>query len=162
MAHPYTTRAKVITQSRNPERVSRLADANGDGQEDSGVIAGSIETACRIVDARLGRRWSVPFDADPSTPALIAEITECLTLWDLYSRAEPEGADAKFWFARADGLLSGILDGTFFLDATVRAADSTSRRGPVLWSGRALFVAGTSDDEGSDPDGTATDNGRGI
>lgn len=165
MAHPYTTRDKVVRQARSKERVADLLDGDGDGAEDSfasgatnTAIAEAIDSACELVDARLGKRFTVPFAAitdTPATSALVTRITNFLVLWELYSAQDPDGPDAKYWWARADALMTGILSGELYLDAPERSAET--RRGgvrcvagPLYASGRVLPTDDTSDDGGTD------------
>lgn len=166
MAHPYTTRVRVQKQARSKERVADLLDHDDDGQEDTiaaeAVIAEAIDSACELIDARLGKKYAVPFagiaDATP-TPALITRIANFLALWECYSAVDPDSTDAKAYFARADGLLTGILDGTFYLNATLRGADSASSRRRVSWSGGGTIVAGRIEDSTvTTSDGIALDD----
>lgn len=159
MAHPYTTRAIIQQTSGDPARVADLLDRNGDGAEDTIAATSSADTsiavACELVDARLGQRYTLPFASLTSTPALVTRIASMLSLWHLYSLRDPEGADAKAWWARADALLTGILDGTLYLDATQRTA---ATRRPVVVVAGAQFVSGNTDDDYT-TDGVARSRG---
>lgn len=163
MAHPYTTRERVQKQARSVERVADLHDVDNDGVEDSissqPIMTEAIDSACELIDARLGQRYEVPFaaitDSTP-TPALVTRICSYLVLWEGYARIDPDGADAKSWWARADALLTGILEGKLFLDATQRSA-SVRRR--VVHEAGARFAAGNRDD---DYTGAGTSKLRGL
>lgn len=151
MAHPYTTRVRVQKQARSTERVSDLHDVNRDGVEDSiaseAIITEAIDSACELIDARLGQRYVVPFaaiTANPQTPALVTRIANFLVLWEGYARIDPDSPDAKAWWARADALMTGILDGSLFLDATQRSA-AVRRR--VVREAGPRFAAGNVDDD---------------
>lgn len=150
MAHPYTARERVRQQAGSSSRVLELIDYDQNDTEDtidgSLVLDVVIEDACNTVDARLGKRYPVPFETYPSTPALVTQITNYLVLWDLYERVLPGGDDAKSWLARADGLMTGLLDGSLELPDTAEVAVSTRR--PVLSESSGTLVAGrTSDTE---------------
>jgi phage gp36-like protein len=148
MAHPYTTRAIVQQTSGDPARVADLLDRNRDGAEDTvaatASIATSIAIACELVDARLGQRFSIPFASLTDTPALVTRIASMLALAHLYSLVDPESSDAKMWAASAEALLKGILDGTYYLDATQRTA---ATRRPVVVVAGAQFASGNTDDD---------------
>jgi phage gp36-like protein len=148
MAHPYTTRERVRQQAGSSSRVLELIDYDQNDTEDtidgSLVLDVVIEDACNTVDARLGKRYPVPFDTYPSTPALVTQITNYLVLWDLYERVSPGGDDAKSWLARADGLMTGLLDGSLELPATAEVSVDTRR--PVLSESGGTLVAGRTSD----------------
>lgn len=111
MAHPYTTRARLDALIR-PTRLVRLLDVDQDGLEDSGVFDDAIERAANLVDADLARVYVVPFATTPSTPGIIADLTDyAAAVWLFRTGGAPNSADADAFQALYDGLLNGIRDG---------------------------------------------------
>ena len=108
------------------------------------AIDTAIALACEIVDARLGQRFTLPFASLTSTPALVTRIASMLALAHLYALVDPDGADRKMWGEAAEALLKGILDGTYYLDATQRTA--TARRPAFVVAG-PQFASGNTDDD---------------
>jgi phage gp36-like protein len=148
MAHPYTTRAIIQQTSGDPARVADLLDRNRDGAEDTVASTASIATAialaCELIDARLGQRYTLPFASLTDTPALVTRIASMLALAHLYALVDPDSADRKMWMESAEALLKGILDGTYYLDATQRTA---AVRRPVVVVAGPQFASGNVDDD---------------
>lgn len=123
-----------------------MLDHDDDGVEDTidgtTAIADAIDSACELIDARIGKVYATPFAGigdSPATPALVTRIANMLTLWELYSEVDPESPEAKSWFSRADALLNGLLDESLHLDAAKVAVET---RRPVVHESAGTFAAG--------------------
>lgn len=144
MAHPYTTRARVRIAAIAHE-MTDWVDANGDGVEDSGVVAGHIEKACNRIDGALGQRFSTPFasTAGVADAGLLADIADELTIAFMLRRIDRPRADAIM--AQADAELAKIATGETYISATARDADT--RRGGVRYESAGTFAAGRTDSD---------------
>ena len=71
--------------------IDTLADRNGDGQPDAGVIDGVLAAADATIDAYLQARYTLPLQlTDGSTPLLLTRLACDLARYDLYGDAVPD------------------------------------------------------------------------
>ena len=103
-----------------------LLDRDGNGSEDSGLLARIIESMGRLINMRLKQRYgsAVPFAEitdTPATPEGVQEIALHLVLWDLHKFSEPNGNDAQQHWELANATLNALLEGDFDLNGVARA-----------------------------------------
>jgi len=82
----YATQQDLYDRFGEPE-IDALADRNGDGQPDPGVIDAAIAAGGETIDAYIGGRYELPLT---STPPLLTRICADLARYELYSDAVPE------------------------------------------------------------------------
>lgn len=143
MAVAYTTEEKIEAANVGSMRLDVLLDRNKDGTPDEGVLDAVVLDAGTYIDSRLAQRYAVPFAAVPATPDMINLIARELVLWELYDFLEPEGPDAQRHFKKADGLLTGLLDGTFDIPGAARAPAGSARPVVVYSAGKPVFSGRT-------------------
>lgn len=132
MAHPYTTRARLDALIR-PRRMVALLDVDQDGLEDDEVFDDVIERAANTVDADLTRYYTVPFDAHPSTPGIVSDLTDYAAAVLLFELGgAPASEDARNFQARYDRLLSRIRTGDTAIPGATPATADTAVIGAVF------------------------------
>lgn len=98
----------------------QLADDDGDGTADPGVVAEALTSASAEVDGYLARRYAVPLDP---APPLVRTLTVSIALWNLLGRRPglEEPAIEKRYRAALD-LLRLIARGDATLGVSPEAA----------------------------------------
>lgn len=146
MAHPYTT-STIMEEVAGTALVQKLGDfANDDDLADANVLAGVIERADNEIDARLGKRYTVPFAAQPSTPGIIADISSHLALYQLISQRHPGNSAAEFHRDQALELLEGLLSGEFTVPGASEVDADDAAVGLSYDAGTNVFQGRDSDD----------------
>lgn len=70
---PYSTRANLVIAAGGEKVLLQLADLNGDGAEDDGVIDAAITAADSWIDAYVQKRHAVPLSAPiPATVVMLS------------------------------------------------------------------------------------------
>ena len=110
MAHPYCTPENI--ESRIGLQVLHdLVDDNIDGApstDEISLITDAIERADVLIDARLGRRYSVPF---ATVPDRIKSLSEIIAVWHLWRRRTQYEPQAKSDYDEAMSELAAIAKG---------------------------------------------------
>jgi phage gp36-like protein len=147
VANAYTTHALLLAEL-GTSRLTMLCDRDLDGVADTGVEDDAINKAGTLIDARLSRRYTTPFAAQPSTPDLVEMIATYLTCHVLYKRYEASGDDQAYYWRQSDALMNDILAGrTSIPGATEVSAEDQFRSVTVSASNPVLAgVDPTTDD----------------
>lgn len=117
--------------------IDQLADRDGDGQPDAGVIAGVLADADQTVDSYLKVRYTLPLALpDGSVPALLTRLACDLARYDLYSDAVPDIVQKRR--DAAVKLLQAISAGTASLGIP-QAEEPPSSDLPKIAGGRRKF-----------------------
>lgn len=106
----YTTQAQLEERIGEAELL-RLADRDGDGETDAGVISGAIAEAAATIDGYLAARYRLPLDP---VPQLLRPIAADLVLYALHPWGAPE--EIRLRYRDAIRTLERIADGTILLD----------------------------------------------
>lgn len=103
----YCTEADIINQLPE-ERLIELADDDGDGIADIGVVDKAIADADAEIDTYLSSRYTVPLSP---APAIINKICVDIAVWNLFSRRQVADDVAKERYRAAVDLLKLIAKG---------------------------------------------------
>ncbi|WP_157831920.1 gp436 family protein [Thalassospira marina] len=100
------------------DQLTRLADRDGDGVADTGVIEAAIAEADGVIDGYLTGRYELPLS---NPPALLTSIACDLILYALH----PWGAPEEVRNRRNDAIkmLQSIADGKVVLDGRIPSDD---------------------------------------
>ncbi len=119
---PYATLQDLNTRF-GAQEIINLADKDGDGIPDAGVVDAAIADADETIDSYIGNRVQLPL---ATTPPLINRLCCNIARYELYADAAPDIVTARYNAAIA--LLKSISSGaaTLGLDAADEppAADS--------------------------------------
>lgn len=145
--------AEATVRSELTGRATELLDWDGDGSEDTGLLARLIEKAGRFINMALRQRYgsSIPFAEitdTPATPEAIQEIALDWVLARIYARWEPGGRDAEYHRESAETALEGLREGDFDLGSVGRAQAHEGRNIAVYEAGTPVY--GGQDSNGSD------------
>lgn len=111
----YCTQADIEKQLP-PAQVIQLADDDGDGVADSGVVSDCITRADDEINAYAATRYTVPFT---TVPALIRTISVDLAIWNLHKRRGLTERDAiKQGYERAIQMLKDLAAGRLSIGET--------------------------------------------
>ena len=123
-----------ITNADIEERVGsvalvQLADDDGNGVADAGVVDEARLGAEGEVNSYLGRRYSVPIDLTihPDLADVLASFTLDLAEYRLRLRRPPVSEDAKRRSDQAIEWLTRVADGRIELPSSVGVAASSAR-----------------------------------
>ncbi len=107
----------------------QLADDDGDGQADVGVVDEARLGAEGEVNSFLARRYQVPIDltVHPELSDVLKSFTLDLAEYRLRSRRPPVPPDAVRRREQASGWLTGVADGRIDLPATTSVAGNTTK-----------------------------------
>ena len=116
----YSTQSDLEKQLPN-ELLVQLADDDGDGVIDSGIVPDAIQKADDEINAYAATRYTVPF---VPVPTLIKALSVDLSIWNLYARRGRENETVTKRYDRAVKLLRDIAAGTATLGETPGPAES--------------------------------------
>lgn len=109
-----------------PANLTDLADDNGDGTRDAGVIARAIADADGEIDAYLATRYTVPLS---TVPNLVRKLSVDIALWNLYSRKDIRPELRRQRYEDALGLLKRISTGVATLGIATEPPTAASAGG---------------------------------
>ncbi len=124
----YVTNVDIQERLGNDAYV-QLADDDGDGQADVGVVDEARLGGEGEVNSYLARRYQVPIDlaVHPDLADLLASITLDLVEYRLRARRPPVSEDARRRRAEAVAWLTGVADGRIELPSAAPVASNTAR-----------------------------------
>lgn len=110
----------------------QLADDDGDGNADAGVVAEARLGAEGEVDSYLARRFAVPIDLNvhPELANLLKSVTLDLAAYRLRLRRPPVGDAAVRRYQDSVNWLRGVAEGSVELPSAAGVAPSNAR-GPT-------------------------------
>lgn len=127
----YITNAD-IEERLGSQAYVQLADDDGDGVADVGVVDEARLGAGGEVDSYLARRYQVPVDvsAEAELAGVLASITLDLAEYRLRLRRPPVPAETARQHSRAIEWLKGVAEGVIALPST-SAVPTSAARGPI-------------------------------
>lgn len=124
--------------------IDQLADRNGDGAPDAGVIDGVLADADETINSYLQSRYTLPLVlTDGSTPVLLTRLACDLARYDLYSDAVPPVVQTRR--DAATKMLAAISAGTASLGIS-QAVEPPSSDVPKIAGNSRKFTDTTLDD----------------
>lgn len=129
----YATRSDLEKQLA-PAEVVQLADDDGDGVADAGVIERALADAEAEINAYLGTRYRLPL---ATVPELIRRLTVDLALWHLYRRRDLATEARSKQHDDAVALLKRLADGTVTLGLAPSQQETPP---PSIVSGDRVFT----------------------
>ena len=117
---PYSTQSDLEKQLPK-ELLVQLADDDGDGVIDGGIVPDAIQKADDEINAYAATRYTVPF---APVPPLVRALSVDLAIWNLYARRGRENETVTKRYDRAIKLLRDIASGTATLGETPGPAES--------------------------------------
>lgn len=124
--------------------IDTLADRNGDGVPDPGVITGVLADADETINSYLQARYTLPLVLlDGSAPVLLTRLACDLARYDLYGDAVPAVVQTRR--DAATKMLQAISTGTASL-GIAQAVEPASSDAPKIAGGSRKFTDDTLDD----------------
>lgn len=116
----YSTQSDLEKQLPK-ELLVQLADDDGDGVIDSGIVPDAIQKADDEINAYAATRYTVPFSP---VPTLVRALSIDLAIWNLYARRRLENETVTKRYDRAVKLLRDLADGKASLGETPGPAET--------------------------------------
>ncbi len=116
----YSTQSDLEKQLPK-ELLVQLADDDGDGVIDSGIVPEAIQKADDEINAYAATRYTVPFSP---VPPLVKTLSVDIAIWNLYARRGRENETVVKRYERAVALLRDITTGKASLGETPGPAES--------------------------------------
>jgi len=132
----YATQADLETRFGAAE-ILQLADRDGDGSADSGVVAGALAEASAEIDAYLAGRYPLPL---APTPGVLVRLACDIARYRLYTDVVPEAVRKRYEDARR--LLEGIAAGRVSLGLPAPPAALAVGNLALAAPGRKVFGGG--------------------
>lgn len=116
----YSTQSDLEKQLPQ-DLLTQLADDDGDGIIDGGIVPEAIQKADDEINAYVATRYAVPFSP---VPTLIKTLSVDMAIWNLYARRRMDSETVTKRYDRAVKLLRDIAEGKASVGETPGPAES--------------------------------------
>jgi phage gp36-like protein len=89
---PYATQQNLVDRFGEAE-IKQIADRDGDGAIDAGVVAKALADAEAEIDSYIGNVYQLPL---ASVPARVVDLAQDLALYKLYASNPPEDVVRRY------------------------------------------------------------------